>query len=164
MEEHLKVSFEPLADPKAEVLILGSMPGDRSLQLQQYYAHPQNRFWHLVAELTHTEPPTNYEQKKQLLAEHKIALWDVAHQALRPGSLDSAMSNESPNDIARFLATHPRIRTIGFNGKKAEQLYDRHFERLPHLRYVPLPSTSPANASCRFDELCRKWSTLFCHE
>lgn len=154
---HLKESFQPLLCPEPHYLILGSIPGDRSIAEQAYYAHPQNRFWRLMAALCAKELPPHYEERKQLIAIHHIALWDVAHKAHRQGSLDSAIRDEEPNAILQLLAAHPSIHTVLFNGKKAQQLYQRYFTELPNLRYFCMPSTSPANAACKFDQLLLKW-------
>lgn len=157
---NIKQSFSPLTNDDAEVLILGSIPGDRSIEMQQYYGHPQNRFWKVIAAITGSEIPINYADKKALLATNKIALWDVAQKASRKGSLDSAISNEEPNDIKTLITTHQALKTIAFNGKKAEQLYDRYFTREPHINYISLPSTSPANAACRLYDLCKIWKLI----
>ena len=89
-----------------------------------------------------------------------IALWDVARRALRHGSMDSAIRNEEPNDVATFINDHKNLHTVVFNGKKAEQLYDRYFERQLGIRYLPMPSTSPANAATSFVVLCEKWREI----
>lgn len=152
-----KQSFAPLSFHDAQVLILGSMPGDRSITFQQYYAHPQNRFWRLMAAITESEIPTDYMAKQAMLRANRIALWDVVNRADRVGSLDSAICNEEPNEIDAFIARHPHLRTIAFNGKKAEQLHDRYFKRIAHIKYLSLPSTSPANAAYQLDKLQEKW-------
>lgn len=157
---NMKQSFLPLETDDAEVLILGSIPGDRSIELQQYYGHPQNRFWRVMAAVTASELSIDYDAKMAMLTANGIAIWDVAHRADRVGSLDSAIRNEEPNDIATFIVTHPHLKTIAFNGKKAEQLYNRYFERFAHLKYLSLPSTSPANAACRIDALIEKWKEI----
>lgn len=159
----IKRSFDPLDCPDARILILGSLPGDRSIAMGQYYGHPQNRFWRVISNLTRSQTPADYQAKKALLIEHKIALWDVAHLANRDGSMDSSIKNEQPNDIAHFIATHPNLRVIAFNGKKAEALYDKFFERQSssQLHYLSLPSTSPANAASNLDSLCQKWAKIF---
>lgn len=152
-----KQSFLPLENATAEVLILGSIPGDRSIELQQYYGHPQNRFWRVIASVIGSELPLDYDARQQMLLVNRIALWDVARQADRVGSLDSAIRNEEPNDIKTFITQHPMLKIIAFNGKKAEQLYDKYFERSTHIKYLSLHSTSPANAACKINELQEKW-------
>lgn len=160
MSTYLKYSFAPLLDKGAEVLILGSIPGDKSIELQEYYGYPQNRFWRVMAFICNDEVPTDYESKKAMLIQNKIALWDVAHKADRKGSLDSAIRDEAPNDITSLLQNCHTIKTIAFNGKKAEQLYDRYFHRTSHIKYFSMPSTSPANAMCQLDMLCEKWNNI----
>ncbi len=156
-----KQSFQSLMKGEPQVLILGSIPGDRSLEMQQYYGHPQNRFWRVIASICGSYAPTDYDSKKRLAAENRIALWDVAHRAIRAGSLDSAIRDEEPNAINDFLMQHPSVKVVAFNGKKAEQLYNRYFVKLQHIKYISLPSTSPANAACRYEQLCEKWSCIF---
>lgn len=156
----IKKSFEPLDCPNAEILILGSMPGDRSIAMNQYYGHPQNRFWRVISNVTNSEMPKDYHGKKEMLLANKIALWDVARNATRKGSGDSAMSNENPNDIEHFIETHLQLKVVAFNGKKAEQLYDKFWVRLPGVNYLSLPSTSPANAAINLEDLCQRWSAM----
>lgn len=158
--DNLKKSFTPLECYDAEILILGSIPGDRSIKMQQYYGHPQNRFWRVIAAITETELPTEYNTKKEMLKANKIALWDVVYKANRKGSMDSMIKDEVPNAIDNFIRSHPKLKTIAFNGKKAEQMYDRYFDRDSSLRYLSLPSTSPANAACNIETLCTKWAHI----
>jgi hypoxanthine-DNA glycosylase len=158
-----KTSFAPLADDDTEILILGSMPGDRSLELGEYYGHPQNRFWRVISMLTTAELPISYADKKALLRRSRIGLWDVAHKANRKGSLDSAIRDEEPNDIATFISAHKQLRIIGFNGKFPEKLHDKYWSRHPDIEYISLPSTSPANAAFSVDLLCGSWQKIFIH-
>jgi len=159
-KDEFKTSFTPIADTTVEILILGSMPSEKSLLEQEYYAHPQNRFWRILAALTNVPLPSRYSDKIQLLKDNNIAVWDVVHHAKRIGSLDSAIEQESPNDIESFLEHHRTIKTIGFNGKKSEALFDKYFNRKNHIRYISLPSTSPANAGIGFEALCERWKLL----
>lgn len=138
----LKYSFAPIADNSCRVLILGSMPGEESLRLQQYYGHPRNAFWRIICEGLHNE---SYEQKCSYLLDHNIALWDVLQSAERKGSLDSAIKNEVPNELDNFLKQYKNITHIFFNGGKAKNSFRKYFTDLYH-RYncTQLPSTSPA--------------------
>jgi TDG/mug DNA glycosylase family protein len=163
----LDCCFEPLASSDAEVLILGSLPGRKSLEMQQYYAHPQNAFWKIITGIFGAEWPLPYAGRMTLLATHKIALWDVLAAAERPGSLDSSIVHASAlaNDFAAFYRAHPHIRRVYFNGRKAEDLYRRFV--LPGLpaefatmRYVSLPSTSPAHAGMTFAKKLERWKTI----
>ncbi len=159
--------FPPVALPDAEALILGSLPGQRSLQMHQYYAHPQNAFWKLVERIYRAEVSLTYTQRVEILTTNRIALWDVLAAAERPGSLDSSIVRASArvNDFEAFFRTHPRIRRVYFNGRKAEELYRRFV--LPGLsaeyatiRYVSMPSTSPAHAGMPFAEKLVRWKTI----
>lgn len=156
-----KFSFAPIVGEDARVLVLGSIPGDRSLALNEYYGHPQNRFWHVMARLCGQEVPRSYSEKREMLLRNGIALWDVAHQAFRPGSMDSDIRDEKPNDIPALAASLPQLHTIAFNGKTAERLYDKYFPRAASLRYLSLPSTSPANAAFSLERLCEYWRKIW---
>ena len=155
------IGFPPSIDDACHTLILGSMPGVTSLEQQQYYAHPQNRFWPLMARLLE-EPavPLVYEERLQMLLRHHIALWDSLDTCDRDGSLDSAIKNEQGNDFTALLAKYPKIQTICFNGGKSAQAFKRYNKTLLSRRdiaFYALPSTSPANARWRLEMLAAKW-------
>ncbi|HQT31763.1 MAG TPA: DNA-deoxyinosine glycosylase [Thiobacillus sp.] len=159
--------FPPIADAHARVLILGSLPGQVSLQRQQYYAHPHNAFWKIMGRLFGAGPELVYAERTQRLIENGIALWDVCASAQRPGSLDAAIVHSSvvPNAFAAFIESHPDIGLICFNGGKAAELYRRQV--LPGLpaaaqaiRTATLPSTSPAHAAMPFEEKLTRWAAL----
>ena len=159
--------FPPIARRDAEVLILGSLPGRKSLQMQQYYAHPQNVFWKVITQVLGADWPLPYTRRVKILTAHRIALWDVLAAAERPGSLDSSIVHASAlaNDFANFYRAHPQIRRVFFNGRKAEELYRKFV--LPELptefaamRYVPMPSTSPAHAGMTFARKLERWKAL----
>lgn len=159
--------FPPIAGADARVLILGSLPGQMSLQRQQYYALPRNAFWAIMGQLVGAGPESPYAQRTQTLVERRIALWDVCAVAERAGSLDSAILRASvvPNDFAGFLGRHADIRLICFNGAKAAELYRRLVDPALHaaLRDIPtrvLPSTSPAHASMSFDDKLTHWRAV----
>ena len=158
-------SFAPIAEAKARVLILGSMPGKASLAAGQYYAHAQNLFWRILGEITGAAPSLPYATRVRALKSSGIALWDVLESCTREGSLDSAIDGAtiSANDFVSLYHTHPRIAQVFFNGAKAEACYRIHV--LPLLadgavspRYQRLPSTSPANASMSRAHKHRVWT------
>jgi TDG/mug DNA glycosylase family protein len=155
--------FSPISFPDARVLILGSFPSQRSLEAGQYYAHPQNAFWFIIERLFARETGLDYTARTTLLMDVKVALWDVLRTADRPGSLDSAIvaGSEVPNDFVEFFARHPAIRTVFFNGTKAQSLFERHvmgdLETDFTLRLVRLPSTSPANAGLTRERKLELW-------
>jgi len=152
--------FRPIARADARILILGSLPGERSIVEQQYYAHPQNAFWRIMRELFGIDG--DYESRCAQLIENRIALWDVLHSSVRPGSMDAdiRMSSASANDFAGFLQRHEAIELIAFNGKKAEHLFARFMAPDiggEQLTRVGLPSTSPAYASMPFSGKLAAW-------
>jgi TDG/mug DNA glycosylase family protein len=163
----MPASFHPLVSQNAKVLILGSMPGGRSLELQQYYAHPRNAFWYIMGEICGAEPELPYTERVAKLTAAGIALWDVLQHCEREGSLDSSIvrETETPNDFASFLAEYPHIRAILFNGQKAEN----SFRKLVQPRLVPvllpkivlkrLPSTSPTH-SIKLAEKVQAWRAI----
>jgi|GEM_PF-168565 len=155
-----KMSFSPIVPLNSRILILGSLPGDRSLAAQQYYAHPQNRFWKILHSLYNRKLPTTYAEKLSLLQQEKIALWDVCQSAQREGSMDTEILAEVPNPISTLLQENPGIETVCFNGKKAQSLYDKYFERYPNITYYGLPSSSPANASFNEERLLEQWAII----
>ena len=151
--------FLPIERHDARVLILGSLPGRRSIEKQQYYAHAQNAFWPIMQELFGIDG--NYKERCEQLNDRGIALWDVLARSVRPGSMDAAirMDTAKPNDFGGFLDTHPAMDLIAFNGRKAEQLFAR-LVRIPsarRLRCAGLPSTSPAYASMTFSVKLAAW-------
>jgi hypoxanthine-DNA glycosylase len=155
------LSFKPLIFQNTEILILGSLPGKKSIELNQYYGHSRNRIWSILSYLKEKETPTNYDDKKVFLNSLKIGLWDVAKSAIRKGSLDSNIKDERPNNIDLLTKTNPSIKVIGFNGKKSEQMFYKFFKLNPDIKYVSLPSSSPANMAINFENICKKWSQLF---
>lgn len=156
------VSFAPLVDDECRVLILGSMPGRRSLDMQEYYAHPQNRFWRLLALLLNEEMPLTYADKCALLLRNHIALWDTLGYCEREGSLDSDIKNEQPNAVCELLTAQPQIKAVFCNGGKAAAAFKRYFAKsLPReVAVYYFSSTSPANARKRLENLAQEWQIL----
>lgn len=156
--------FPPLVAGGARVLILGSMPGVASLERQQYYGQPRNAFWPIMGELFGAGPELAYAQRTARLTAAGVAVWDVIASCVRPGSLDSAieMASVAVNDFERFFRDYPAVRTVCFNGRKAEQVFRRRVEPglLHDLQYVSLPSTSPALASMGFAVKLRQWRAV----
>lgn len=157
---HTKTSFDPISNSDTTVLILGTMPGDKSLELGEYYGHSRNRFWEIISKITNNDLPLTYSEKKALLLKTRIGIWDIAYKANRKGSLDSAIEDVEPNDLDGFIARHKKLKIIGFNGTKAETLFDKYFDRKSDLKYISLPSTSSANTSINFENICRIWQQI----
>lgn len=156
----LKTSFDPISNSETCVLILGTMPGDKSLELSEYYGNSRNNFWKIISTITNNDLPLSYADKKALLIKTKIGIWDVAHKANRKGSLDNAIQNEVPNELNSFISKHKNLKAIGFNGTKAEALFDKYFSRQTGIKYISLPSTSPANTGISFDNICKVWRQI----
>ncbi|NTS78261.1 DNA-deoxyinosine glycosylase [Catenovulum sp. SM1970] len=157
-------SFNYIAKPDAKVLILGSMPGVKSLTEQQYYAHPRNAFWPIMAELFVFSKDLPYHERLSLLTRQKVALWDVLASCERKNSLDSDIVESSieANDFNLFLAHHPEIKAIFFNGGKAWQSFKRYVQPqnltlLAPIHLEQLPSTSPAHASIKMADKMKVW-------
>lgn len=154
----------PIATREARVLILGSFPGERSLALGRYYAHGQNRFWRVMAPILGVAPDAAYAARRAALRARGIALWDVLASCERAGSLDADIvrASEVPNPLAEFITRRPRLGGICFNGRTAAALFARHV--LPEaywqdsgLLMRTLPSTSPAHAAMRLEDLTAHW-------
>lgn len=144
MEERIEC-FESVAAPDARLLILGTMPSVESLKQSFYYSHPRNAFWPIIAKVLGEPLPTAIEEKKTMLFRHRIALWDVAHSCVRPGSLDSDIRDVQPNDFAMLFARCPGIEKILFNGATAQALYEKKVGAMPPgCLWQRMPSTSPA--------------------
>ena len=156
----IKYSFAPITHPNARVLILGSMPGEQSLALQQYYGHPRNAFWKIIFSVLETPFSTDYEQRKSILLDNQIALWDVLEACVREGSLDSAIEQEVANDFDSFLKAHPNIQHIFFNGQKAAKYFKQYVAVSDHYHLVTLPSTSPAHAGMSFEKKLVEWQSI----
>ncbi|MDR7194463.1 DNA-deoxyinosine glycosylase [Luteimonas terrae] len=154
-------SFAPIVGDGARVLVLGSMPGVASLDAHRYYAHPRNLFWPIVGALFGFDPSLPYDARLARLTARGVALWDVAGECVRPGSLDARIESGSvvPNDIGELLARYPGITQIRFNGAAADTMFRRHVS--PTLDVVPdllrLPSTSPAHAALGFEAKLAAW-------
>ncbi|WP_374241486.1 DNA-deoxyinosine glycosylase [Zoogloea sp.] len=158
-------SFPPVSAADAHTLILGSMPGQASLAAGEYYAHPRNLFWPILGELFGAPPALPYAERLGKLTTAGLALWDVLQCCEREGSLDGNIEPTSivANDFASFLAGHPHIVRIFFNGAMAETCFRRHVQpTLPPrpLLLTRLPSTSPANAGYTFARRLEAWRAL----
>jgi double-stranded uracil-DNA glycosylase len=145
---------------------IGSLPGRLSLERGEYYANPQNSFWHIVAARV-PQIPSDYPGRVKVLIGQRVALWDVLAAATRSGSLDADIAEDAiPNNLRAFFHAYPDIRLIGFNGTTAAKLYQRHViptltDAQRSIARTTLPSTSPAHASLSLAEKAARWSALF---
>lgn len=156
---HVSHDFEPIFDENSKVLILGTFPSVKSRENQFYYGHPQNRFWKVIAGLTESEVPQTIEEKKKLLLEHGIAIWDVIESCDIIGSSDSSIKNVVPADIERVVA-NSKIQNIYANGGTAKKLYEKYSQKKTGREIIGLPSTSPANAAYSLERLLECWQEV----
>lgn len=157
----LKASFGAVAGPHTRVLILGSLPGERSLAAREYYAHPQNRFWELTSAVIGRDlRPLAYSDRLTALGAAGIGLWDTVACARRTGSLDSAIRDMAANDLGGLVATLPNLRAVAFNGATAARIGRAQLPAAPPFALIDLPSSSPAHASMTFDAKRDRWSVL----
>lgn len=154
----------PVYAVSARILVLGSMPGARSLADEAYYAHPRNAFWPIMSELFGFSRELPYALRLERLRENRIALWDVIGQCRRRGSLDQKVEPGSivANDFQPLFAACPALSLVAFNGRLAEQSFQRYVlpdlpESLARIETVRLPSTSPAHAALSFQQKCAAW-------
>jgi hypoxanthine-DNA glycosylase len=155
-----KSSFPPVVAPDTRVLVLGSLPGERSLAAGRYYAHPQNRFWHLIGKVIGTAlEPLDYEVRLAALLEARVGLWDTVASARRAGSLDTAIREAEHNPLAELAASLPGLRAVGFNGQASARIGMPQFLGTD-LALIPLPSSSPANAAIPLAEKEKLWSRM----
>jgi hypoxanthine-DNA glycosylase len=158
--------FVPVIDEGARVLILGSLPGQRSLREQQYYAHPRNAFWRIMAEMLGFDVGAPYAERCNILKNKGIALWDVLAASRRRGSLDAAIdvSSARANDFSGLLERHQEIKLICFNGQKSRQLFARlvslKVASAQDIKLVTLPSSSPAYAAMHFEDKLTHWKII----
>lgn len=152
-------SFEPVYNEHSNVLILGTFPSVKSREQNFFYGNPQNRFWKVISAVTNTPLPITIEEKKAMLLEHNIAIWDVIYSCEITGSSDSSIKNVIPMDFSKILE-QSAITRIYANGATAAKLYQKYCEGTTGIPIITLPSTSPANASFSLEKLIQSWNRL----
>ena len=157
----LKHAFPPSVAADARLLVLGSLPGEESLRVGQYYAHLTNAFWWLIGEVV-SEPlaSLDYAERLERLKAHRIALWDVIERAERKGSLDQAIRSPEARDLAAFAASLPDLRAIAFNGGTSARHGRRQLAGVERYALIDLPSSSAANAGMRREAKLARWLEL----
>lgn len=154
MEYH---NIEPIYNEQSRILILGSFPSVKSREAQFFYHHPQNRFWKILGHVFQDDIPQTIEEKKNFLLKHHIALWDVIESCEIKGSSDSSISQVKVNDLDRII-NHCPIEHIYTNGNLSDKYYHRYFHY--EIPCHKLPSSSPANAAYRLDQLIECWKII----
>ena len=154
-----KAGFPAVVDANTRVLILGSLPGEASLTLAQYYGNPRNAFWRLMEGVLNTPlVPLAYEDRVAALLSRGVGLWDVIAEAERPGSLDAAIRDPAANDLLALIDALPALRLVAFNGGTAAKLGGRLIG--DRVATLALPSSSPAHAARSFAQKAEAWSAL----
>lgn len=160
-KEHIVHSMPPIVDENCIVLINGSMLSPKSREYECYYGHPQNRFWKIIPALFGDKDPISPVLRHEYVLSKHIALWNVIKECDIVGASDASISNVIPNDMGKILKIAP-IHAIFNLGKKAGELFSKHFFDLDleNIRVETLPSPSPANAACKFDELLQSYQVI----
>jgi hypoxanthine-DNA glycosylase len=154
------LGLAPIARPDARLLVLGSFPSAASLAAQQYYAHPRNHFWPLLAALWGIElVAMPYARRVAEVQRRGLAVWDVYAACQREGSLDASIADAQPNDLAALAARLPKLAAIAHNG--SESARSLRITRALGPAVHRLPSTSPANASWSFERKLAAWRAVF---
>ena len=152
----IKHPIPPLYDKSSKILILGSFPSQKSREAMFFYGHPQNRFWRVLSSILETPLPQSVEEKKSMLLDNGIALWDSIASCDIIGSSDSSIKNVVPNDLTPILE-ESNIKAIFTNGKTSNKYFKKYN---PTLSAICLPSTSPANAGKRVEHLIEEWRII----
>ena len=152
-------NIPPVWSRDSAILILGSFPSVKSREAQFFYAHPQNRFWRVLAALLNSPLPLTVGEKTELLLSNGIALWDVAAKCEIKGSSDASLKNVIANDIKSIIDAS-KIDRVFTNGRAAEKLYERLVFPQTRIRALCLPSTSPSNARFSFETLLKEWAVI----
>nr|WP_314994342.1 DNA-deoxyinosine glycosylase [uncultured Treponema sp.] len=155
MEQTIIHPFPPIYNSESRILILGSFPSTASRAREFYYGHPRNRFWPLLAALLNEPEPYTIEEKKQLLLNHRIALYDAISSCAVDNSADASIHAVVPADLSGIFQT-AAIQAVFANGNKAHEVCTKQIS----ISAVKLPSTSPANARFRFDDLLAAWKAI----
>ena len=164
MESSREYGLPPILCKDPAVLILGSFPSKMSLKTQQYYANPQNQFWRIMSDLLAWGNLPDLHSFAEGLRDHHIAIWDViASRCFQEGSMDGDITDPVFNDIPGLIRNYTTIRCIGINGKKASEGFQKSVRGIPLEETIvmeQLPSTSPAYASCSYEQKLLRWQVL----
>ncbi len=155
--QHISHGFDPVYDVRSHVLVLGSFPSVLSRANEFYYGNPQNRFWRVIAAYVGRETPESIDEKRAMLLDAGIALWDVIAECDIKDSSDASIKNVVANDVSRIFE-EAQIRAVICNGATAGRLYHKYLEYRTGMPATILPSTSPANAAWSLERLCERWS------
>jgi hypoxanthine-DNA glycosylase len=157
----VKSGLPPIADRSTRLLILGSLPGERSLAESRYYAFPTNQFWRLVGSVIGEDlHGRDYPARLARLRARGIGLWDVVGAARRQGSGDAAIRDVRHNDLGGLRRDYPELRAIAFNGRLAAKAGFRLLAGIEDVALLALPSSSAAYARMPFADKAAIWGQL----
>ena len=157
--QSLKHTFDPVFNAESKILILGSFPSVKSRENNFFYGHPQNCFWKVMANVLNWKMPTTIEEKRKMLLENHVAVWDVIASCSIVGSSDTSIKDVVVNDFSKILE-NSKVERIYVNGGKAYELYHKYAEKVTGIKAVKLPSTSPANAAWSLEKLTKTWKEI----
>ncbi len=157
--ERITHPFPPLYDEKSETLILGSFPSVKSRENMFFYGHMQNRFWKVISKIYDEKLPDTIGEKKALILNHRLALWDSIRSCTIVGSSDSSVRDVVPNDISEIIS-NSKIDRIFCNGALSYKMYMKYIFPTTEIKALKLPSTSPANAAYSLERLIGEWSVI----
>ncbi|WP_306350043.1 DNA-deoxyinosine glycosylase [Flavobacterium sp. '19STA2R22 D10 B1'] len=155
--EHFKESFLPIVNSETNTLILGTMPGEISLNKREYYGNVRNQFWKIIfTTFGKDSVPLDFDKKIAFLQQQQLGLWDTLSSCERKGSLDIHIKNQKENDFVALFTQYPNIKRILFNGKESHKYFIKKFGQLDGIEYFQMPSTSPAN-TVPFESKLNDW-------
>lgn len=164
-----KIGLSPWLGDSPKVLILGTMPGDKSLREQVYYCDTShNSFWKIMYSIFGKKD--DMTSNHDFITSHNIALWDCVQSGVRKGSTDDGYDINSliTNDIQSFLKEHPSIKTIVLNGKgkgskkrpSTTFLFKRFFFTIDFDGKIVLLSSTSNTCSFTFEKKLEEWSVI----
>ncbi|MCK9400914.1 MAG: DNA-deoxyinosine glycosylase [Bacteroidales bacterium] len=156
-----KYGLPPVIDYNSRILILGTFPSEISLEKQQFYANPANKFWMILCSVINESYTLNYDQRIQLLKKHRIALWDVVESCLREGSGDNEIRFERPNDLETLINQFPSLTHLLFNGTNPVRFFTKlGLDEGPMVLVPSLPSSSGLNTHLTLSEKIDRWAVI----
>ncbi|WP_300409116.1 DNA-deoxyinosine glycosylase [Lagierella sp.] len=151
--------LKPLYNNESKILILGSFPSVKTREYGFFYGHPQNRFWPVMERLFGVELSREIEVRRDFLLKNKIAVFDSIFQCDIVGSSDASIKNVKPSDLKNIVETAD-IQQVFCNGGTSFKYYKKYHSKVLGLEGIKLPSTSPANARYRLEDLVKEWNII----
>lgn len=157
--ETITHTLEPLYNSESKILILGSFPSVKTREYGFFYGHPQNRFWPVMEKLFNVKLSRDIDERRNFLLSHNIAVFDSIYECDIIGSSDASIKNAKPSNLVEIIKVAD-INQVFCNGGTSYKYYKKYHAKELNLKGVKLPSTSPANARYRLDDLLEEWSEI----